>query len=260
MKHILLFTFFILLFQNSFSQLFNNDTTIVVFGNIHSEKNEVLPFVHVLIKGSAKGTISDINGYFSINIEKEDTLLFSSLGFKKQELFINDTLNRKKIFVNIQLDTETYQLAVVSIYGLTKDEQLKYEFINMELVDDEYEVALNNFPAQFNRTPAGKVTNTQLSMTIGGPISALYNQFSKEGKSLRKLKKLRDEDTIDAKVIKLYSKQIVSNFTGLEGDALIKFMEFLNLSDELVLSLDEYDLYKLISDKYKEFLKQDQTG
>ncbi|MEJ2005286.1 MAG: carboxypeptidase-like regulatory domain-containing protein, partial [Cyclobacteriaceae bacterium] len=64
-----------------------------VSGTIYDESNgEPLAGVNVVVKGKVIGTITDANGYFSLDIDDSPplTLVFSFIGFEVQELEITD--------------------------------------------------------------------------------------------------------------------------------------------------------------------------
>ena len=62
-------------------------------GKVSDEKGEGLPGVSISLLGSTKGTTTDANGNFSIDAEKGDILVFSSIGYEKKEIKIgNETL------------------------------------------------------------------------------------------------------------------------------------------------------------------------
>src|SRR5690554_1787562 len=56
---------------------------IIVTGQIVSEENaEPIPGVTILIKGTTTGTVSDINGNYTIDVPDENGILvFSSIGY-----------------------------------------------------------------------------------------------------------------------------------------------------------------------------------
>ena len=62
---------------------FGQEKTIT--GVVSDEQNNVLPFVNVFIKNTKKGTTTDINGKYVIKASKGDILVFSLIGFKKEE-------------------------------------------------------------------------------------------------------------------------------------------------------------------------------
>ncbi|WP_179377300.1 DUF5686 and carboxypeptidase regulatory-like domain-containing protein [Winogradskyella wichelsiae] len=77
------------------SILFLVFTTLVsaqIKGNITDQNNEPLPFVNILIENTYKGTTSNDDGYYELNIStpKAYTIVFSYLGYKtvKQEVNI----------------------------------------------------------------------------------------------------------------------------------------------------------------------------
>ena len=76
----------ILLFFTSISLA--QSTTIT--GLVKDENSETLPGVNVLVKGADAGAITDINGKYSIVVEKNDSLVlvFSYVGYQKKEVLI----------------------------------------------------------------------------------------------------------------------------------------------------------------------------
>jgi TonB-linked SusC/RagA family outer membrane protein len=61
-----------------------------VTGKITDESGQTLPGVAVVIKGTTNGTVSDIDGNFSIaNIPDDATLVFSFVGMRTQEIAVN---------------------------------------------------------------------------------------------------------------------------------------------------------------------------
>jgi len=82
-----------------------------------SENKEQLPGVAVIIKGSQTGTSTDLNGRYSIDADSGQYLVFSYLGYAKQEIRIG-----KESTVNIALKQNSQDLDeyVVVGYGVQK--------------------------------------------------------------------------------------------------------------------------------------------
>lgn len=80
-----------------------------------------LPGVNVVIKGTTTGVITDRDGYYSIEVIKGSTLVFSSIGFINQEIEIAD-----KVSINVVLREATIELEDVVIvgYGRQKKESV----------------------------------------------------------------------------------------------------------------------------------------
>jgi TonB-dependent starch-binding outer membrane protein SusC len=93
-----------------------------VSGVVKDPQNEPLPGVSVIIKGTTKGTTTDVNGKFSIQMnEDESTLVFSFVGFKPQEVSVR---NQTQITVTLIEDVSTLDEIVVIGYGEAKKSDL----------------------------------------------------------------------------------------------------------------------------------------
>jgi TonB-linked SusC/RagA family outer membrane protein len=57
-----------------------------VTGQVTDAQNDPLPGVNVVVKGTLRGTITDIDGNYSIEAASEDVLDFSFVGFMRQEV------------------------------------------------------------------------------------------------------------------------------------------------------------------------------
>ena len=58
-----------------------------VSGNVSSaDDGDPIPGVNIVVKGTSSGTITDLNGDFSINVEGDATLVFTSVGYESLDL------------------------------------------------------------------------------------------------------------------------------------------------------------------------------
>ncbi|WP_268224364.1 SusC/RagA family TonB-linked outer membrane protein [Sinomicrobium oceani] len=120
-----------------------------------------LPGVTVRVKGTNNGTSSDFDGNYSIEVEgAESILIFSSIGFKTQEI----TVGQRQV-VNIELapDTQALDGVVVTALGIKRqDKSLGYSVENVkgdELSRVAQENVLNGL--------SGKVAGVTLNQTGG---------------------------------------------------------------------------------------------
>ena len=86
-----------------------------------SDNIGTMPGVNVIIKGTNIGTLTDSDGNFQITAKTNDTLMFSYLGYKSQEVPIN---NRNTINIKLREDTTTLSEVVVNAgYYTVKDKE-----------------------------------------------------------------------------------------------------------------------------------------
>lgn len=101
MKYLAAFSFLITIQINSIAQVLN--------GHIFDlSDNSPLNFVSVIVEGKNRGTTSDESGFFELRdqLNKDDILLFSRLGFISKKITVNEFTNSsKKIFMESKLIT-----------------------------------------------------------------------------------------------------------------------------------------------------------
>jgi TonB-linked SusC/RagA family outer membrane protein len=95
--------------------------TIEVVGTVTSDDGEPLPGVNVLVKNTNYGTVTDINGKYTIEAEDDAVLVFSFIGYSAQEVPIN---GRSVIDVTLHADITQLTEVVVVGYGTQKKENL----------------------------------------------------------------------------------------------------------------------------------------
>ena len=121
-----------------------------------------LPGVNVLVKGSSAGTVTDIEGQYSIEVADGDgTLVFSSIGFMTQEVTLNG-----RTTVDVTLDEDVQSLSEVVVVGYGS--QLKKEVTGAVQTVDASE--LKDVPvAQITQKLQGRLAGVQINQTTGKP-------------------------------------------------------------------------------------------
>lgn len=104
------FALFMALFLMNVSWAF---AQLTVTGNAQSTSGEPLIGVNVVEKGTTNGTVTDLDGNYTLRVAKGKTLVFSYIGFLSQEVVVNGA----KVNVTLKEDTETLDEAVVIGYG-----------------------------------------------------------------------------------------------------------------------------------------------
>jgi hypothetical protein len=143
MKYFFIIIFFLIatygFAQNEYNRLIEFAGIVVTADSLRP-----IPFVHIFVKDSRRGTVSDINGLFSIVGEKGQTIVFSAVGYKTVFFKIPDTL--KHTFYNLiqPMITDTIYLDKTVVYPWPSKEKFKEAFINTVPPDDDLERARKN--------------------------------------------------------------------------------------------------------------------
>jgi TonB-linked SusC/RagA family outer membrane protein len=125
---------------------------------------QTIPGVTVLVKGSLIGTVTDIDGKYSIQLTPDsEKLVFSFVGFKTKEVAVGAS-----IVINVSLETETVALdeMVVIAYGTQK----KRDVIG-SVASVKSEELTRGSNSSFVQALQGLATGVQVSSTSGVPGS-----------------------------------------------------------------------------------------
>jgi len=116
-----------------------------------------VPYTNIVIKNTWRGTVSDYYGYFSFVARKKDTLIFSSVGYKKIEFIIPDTIHKDRYSLIQVMSSDTIMLSQTIIYPWPSREDFKEAFLTFDVPDDDYERAKRNLNSEFLREIASSI-------------------------------------------------------------------------------------------------------
>ncbi len=93
--------------------------SVRISGQVTDDKGLSLPGVSILLKGTATGAVSDLNGNFSITVPDASSgvLIFSFVGYLNKEVALSGQTNIK---VSLQVDSRALNEIVVVGYGTQK--------------------------------------------------------------------------------------------------------------------------------------------
>lgn len=82
-----------------------------------SDESDVLPGVSIVVEGTGRGTITDIDGKYSIDVKKGSKLTFSYIGYRTQTVVVNQNT------VNVKMKTDAIQLEEAIVVGYAKQKK-----------------------------------------------------------------------------------------------------------------------------------------
>ncbi len=107
--------------QKESSVLINNapqPQTTKLTGTVYDEDGKPVPGATVMIEGTTKGTVTSVDGAFSINVEPNSVILVSFIGYETQKIRVEN-----KTAVHISLKTTTEQLEDVTVVAFAKQKK-----------------------------------------------------------------------------------------------------------------------------------------
>lgn len=92
----------------------NQQQSSNIVGKVIGEDGSGIPGVNVLIKGTSQGTVTDLNGEYSLQVPAGSILVFSYLGYTTQEITVG---NSSTVNITMKEDTKIFDEVVVIGYG-----------------------------------------------------------------------------------------------------------------------------------------------
>lgn len=108
-----------------------------------------IPYVNIYENSTRKGTVSNVEGFFSFAAETGDTINFSSIGFKKSQFIIPSDLESNKYSVVKFLVTDTAYIDSVVIYPWPSKESLRQAFLELEFEESDIDRAMKNLEREY---------------------------------------------------------------------------------------------------------------
>ena len=128
-----------------------------------SSTGEPVPFASIQIKGTLDGGSTDADGNYSILVNSDAVLIFSSIGYQDQEIEVG---GRSAINVSLHPDSEMLDETIIVAYGTAKKSAFtgSASLVNEEKLKDRVVSNISN-------ALAGQVSGVQIISSNGAPGS-----------------------------------------------------------------------------------------
>lgn len=141
----------------------------IISGVVKDKNGEMIIGANVIIKGTSTGTITDINGMFTLNnISEKDILQISFIGYLSKEVPVNQ---QKQFIITLLEDAQKLEEVVVIGYGTSKRKDVTGSISSIAAED------LTVVPAvSLNQALQGKSAGVQITLdnhAPGGDVNVL---------------------------------------------------------------------------------------
>lgn len=139
---------------------------ILVRGRVLDANDQPLPGATVTVQGTTRGTVTDIDGNYSIEVPENGVLVFSYLGFQAQSI----TVGTQSV-INVVLEEELNELNefVVTSFGMAKEQKSLGYATSMVKQDELVKVGVPSVATALY----GKAPGVRIQAGAGGATSAV---------------------------------------------------------------------------------------
>jgi len=200
--------------------------------------------------------ICDNNGWGIVPIKDSTLLKISAVSYQDYYHFI--TFYEEKDTLKIALKHRTYDLKELVVHPYPTRILFKKAIANIELPDTNFISPhlffIPNLKGLAEQSKAYEQGNL-VSISLGSPITGIYNMLNRKERSKRKLQKLEWNDAKSAFIQKRYNEEYVYRLLGIKKMKQIEaFMEFCQPDYEFLLACSDYELACYVLNCYQSFL------
>ncbi len=152
MKKTVLFMIGIFLFSTGFAQ---------ITGKVFDENGRPIPGATIVVKGTTMGTTSDLDGQYSLKAKTGDILVFSFVGYQKQEIPV-----KKKKNITVYLTPKIINMQEVVVMGYSNKTKTEISSAVSVVKPDELKDVTSD---DLGKMIQGKVAGVQVISSGGDP-------------------------------------------------------------------------------------------
>lgn len=218
---------------------------------LDGETKQPLGGSHILNLNSVRGTTTDFDGRFSIPTSVNDTIMISYIGYQSIKLKItNDLLKGNEL--SITLHEKANQISEVTVKTHNLIGVLEVDI--KQVPKDKYSrIHINGLPQTYETGKATPKSYTSVNAAVFQPVDFLYNMFGRKPKSLRKLKKLKDEDELREILGKKYDREIMLEYLEMNEQQLKDLLDDCNYSEYFIRTASDLQVVEAILDCHENY-------
>ena len=136
-----------------------------ISGRVTDEAGAPLAGVTIQIKGGDKGTASDGNGTYSLQVERGQTIVYSIIGYKTQEIVYK---GQQRIDITMATLSEELEEVVAIGYGTTTKKEVTGSVTTIKAADFNKGTVVNPLGLIQGKVPGLSIVRSQGSNPNGG--------------------------------------------------------------------------------------------
>lgn len=242
--------FFMLVSAITFAQVDNTPQKIT--GTI-SNDNLFLPIpnVNIINLNKVLGTTSDSKGNFEIMATVNDTLHLSFVGFQTIKIRVtNDWIKNKTTKIQMTEKAIALEEIIIQPYNLTGYLEVDTKLIPIR---ENYRYSISGLQEGYE---AGEYSPNAFGRVMGSifnPADMLYNFFGKKPKELKRLKTMKNDDSVRKLLESKYDRETVAALLGIDKKDIPEIMQRCNYSESFVKTANDLQIMDAIRECYEEY-------
>jgi hypothetical protein len=249
MKYFVVF-FFLVLSVSAFAQ--EKTSSQKVTGYVYNDNSKIpLSGVNIININKVRGSKTDSNGYFEIDVHPTDTLHFSLLGFQSLRVKVtNDWIKNKVAKIFLTEKAIALEEVVIRPFNLTGYLEVDSKTIP---TNQNYRYSISGLN---NGYEAGEYSPGAFGKVLGSifnPADMLYNVFGKKGNELKKMKEMKKDDTVRTLLESKFDRETIAVLLGIDKNEIPEILQRCNYSESFIQTANDLQIMDAISGCYEQY-------
>lgn len=248
-KHISAFLLVFLMSMLSWGQDSGLETISGVVINASNDKP--LENVNIVNINTVKGSTTNKDGEFQVKANINDTLYLSYLGFRSIQVKITEDWV-KFGDVKVKMTESAIALEEVKLQEIQLTGYLEIDAKNIPIYDN-YRYSISGLDYAYEGGNYQRSAISKVLQSISNPADLLYKTFSKKDQQMRRLRKMKMNESIKEILQDKYDRETLSAVLQISKDDIDQVLDRCNYSRDFVMTANDLQVLDAISSCYEEY-------
>ncbi|MBZ9787959.1 carboxypeptidase-like regulatory domain-containing protein [Psychroflexus sp. CAK57W] len=243
---------FISLFLTSLIGWSQDQELEIISGTVMNAANDKpLENVNIVNINTVRGSTTNEEGAFQIKARINDTLYLSYLGFRSIQVKITDDWV-KFGDVKIKMTESAIALEEVKLQEVQLTGYLEIDAKNIPIYDN-YRYSISGLDYAYEGGNYQSSAISKVLQSISNPADLLYKTFSRKDKQMRRLRKMKMNESIQEILQDKFDRETLSAVLQISKDDIDQVLDKCNYSRDFITSANDLQVLDAISSCYEEY-------
>ncbi|MBZ9628594.1 carboxypeptidase-like regulatory domain-containing protein [Psychroflexus sp. CAK1W] len=243
---------FISLFLTSLIGWSQDQELEIISGTVMNAANDKpLENVNIVNINTVRGSTTNEEGAFQIKARINDTLYLSYLGFRSIQVKITDDWV-KFGDVKIKMTESAIALEEVKLQEVQLTGYLEIDAKNIPIYDN-YRYSISGLDYAYEGGNYQSSSISKVLQSISNPADLLYKTFSRKDKQMRRLRKMKMNESIQEILQDKFDRETLSAVLQISKDDIDQVLDKCNYSRDFITSANDLQVLDAISSCYEEY-------
>ena len=240
----------------AFTQDTDTTTTTLKEGVINgtvlsASTDKILQNVNIVNLNNVKGATTNMDGYFEVKAQIDDTLYFSYLGYKSLQVRVSADWVKygdvKIKMTEIGIALEEVVVQEIQLTGYLEIDAKKIPIYN----NSRYSISGLNKGYEAGNSQPGAVS--RVLSAIFNPADFLYNIFGKKSQQMKKLRKMKEDDQVRNLLERKFDRETLTALLQIDRNDIDAILQNCNYSDNFIITANDLQILDAMSECYEEY-------